>query len=51
MNQYFTIEIVKKRDFQLQEFFDMSKEQRQLALLVKELMDRVAEYSKQEYLI
>lgn len=42
--QSVTVEIVKRRDFQLQDFFDMTKESRQLAFLVEGLMTWIAEH-------
>lgn len=41
--QMMTADVVKKRDFQLEEFLDMAQERRQLAFLVEGLMDRTAD--------
>ena len=49
-DQIFTAEIVKKRDFSLEEFLDMARERRQLAFLVRELLDRAAQYGEERYL-
>lgn len=49
-DQIFTAEIVKKRDFRLEEFLDMARERRQLAFLVRELLDRAAQDGEERYL-
>ena len=46
VSQTVIAEVVKKRDFQLNEFFDMKKERRQLAFLVEGLMRCLAERSQ-----
>ena len=42
--QLITAEITKKKDFQLENFFEMRKEQRQLAFLIEGLMNWIAEH-------
>lgn len=49
-DQSFTAEITKKRDFRLEEFLDMARERRQLAFLVRGLLDRAAQGGEERYL-